>query len=79
MPHDLSDVAFTLLKETEERRAHAAAHAAAVERFERGEEARDAEARGGALDDYRCPNGCGSHRCGGRCAPDVDRPPRWER
>jgi hypothetical protein len=32
-----------------------------------------------ALDDYRCPNGCGSHACRGRCAPDVDRPPRWER
>jgi hypothetical protein len=31
-----------------------------------------------ALDDYRCP-GCGSHKCRGRCAPDVDRPPRWER
>jgi hypothetical protein len=29
-------------------------------------------------DDGRCPD-CLSNSCRGRCAPDIDRPPRWER
>jgi hypothetical protein len=30
-----------------------------------------------ALDDYRCPNGCGSHKCKGSCEPGSDRQSRW--